>query len=134
MGRNPAITFTGVPAILDKYIARLGNADRNTRLETLLDLSRTLPPLPEGLLQAPDREQHRVAECQTPVHLWVEVRDGRVHLFADVPRESPTVRGFVALLIKALDGVPPDEVARIPDSDPDWSRKFLAASRPSCAG
>jgi len=37
-----------------------------------------------------------------------------VRLHADVPRESPTVRGFVALLIKALDGLSPAEVAAVP--------------------
>ena len=37
-----------------------------------------------------------------------------MRLHADVPRESPTVRGFVALLLKALDGLSPAEVAAVP--------------------
>lgn len=105
----------GVTALLDRYIARLGAADRDTRLETLLDLSGKLPPIPPGLDDAPTRDAHRVAECQTPVHLWVEVTGDVVRLHAQVPRESPTVRGFVALLVQALDGGTPAEVAAVPD-------------------
>ena len=54
-------------------------------------------------------------ECQTPVFLWVEVEGGQVHIHADVPRESPTVRGFVSLLARTLDGASPEAVAGIPD-------------------
>lgn len=104
-----------MPALLDKYIARLSTADRNTRLETLLDLARKLPPLPATLEEEKARGGHLVPECQTPVHLWVEVTGGAVHLFADVPRESPTVRGFVALLVQALEGATPADVAAVPD-------------------
>jgi cysteine desulfuration protein SufE len=38
-----------------------------------------------------------------------------VHLHAEVPRESPTVRGYVALLLRTLNGAPPAEVAEVPD-------------------
>jgi cysteine desulfuration protein SufE len=79
-----------VTALLEKYVARLAAADRNTRLETLLDLSRKLPPLPPALAVTHTRDAHRVPECQTPVHLWVEVTGGVVRLHAEVPRESPT--------------------------------------------
>jgi cysteine desulfuration protein SufE len=104
-----------VPPALEKYIARLSAADRDTRLATLLDLSARLPPLPPELLEASAREAHRVPECQTAVYLWAVVQNGAVRLMADVPRESPTVRGFVALLVRALDGAAPAEVAQVPD-------------------
>ncbi len=100
---------------LETLIPRFKAADRSTRLETLLDYSRKLPPLPERLEEQKDRPEHRVHECQTPVFLWVEVDGGQVHIHADVPRESPTVRGFISLLARSLDGVAPEEVARIPD-------------------
>lgn len=104
-----------MPPLLEKYIARLSSADRDTRLETLLDLSQSLPAPPPELTQAADREGHLVPECQTPVHLWVQVNQGKVALFAEVPRESPTVRGFVALLVRALTGATPAEIAGVPD-------------------
>jgi cysteine desulfuration protein SufE len=100
---------------LDTLITRFKAADRTTRLETLLDYSRKLPPLPERYLGEKERGQHRVPECQTPVFLWVEVESGKVHIHADVPPESPTVRGFISLLAKSLDGAAPADVARIPD-------------------
>jgi cysteine desulfuration protein SufE len=104
-----------VPSGLERFIARFARADRETRLEALLDLSRTLPPLPAAFADARDREAHRVPECQSPVYLWAAVEDGVVRLHADVPRESPTVRGFVSLLVRALDGTAPAEVAATPD-------------------
>src|SRR5688572_1792783 len=99
---------------LDKLIRRFQGADKNLRLEALLDASKKLPDLPEHLKEDRDRENHRVTECQTPVFLWFELDQGRVRLHADVPRESPTVRGFVSLLVKALEGATPAEVAEIP--------------------
>ena len=100
---------------LDTVIPRFKAADRTTRLETLLDYSRKLPPLPDRLEQERDRDTARVHECQTPVFLWVELDGGGVHIHADVPRESPTVRGFISLLARNLDGAAPEEVARVPD-------------------
>ena len=100
---------------LDTLIPRFKAADRTTRLETLLDYSRRLPPVPERYQNEKERGEHRVHECQTPVFLWVEVDSGKVHIHADVPPESPTVRGFISLLARSLDGAAPAEVARIPD-------------------
>jgi cysteine desulfuration protein SufE len=100
---------------LDTVIPRFKAADRTTRLETLLDYSRKLPPLPERFRNERARDQHRVDECQTPVFLWVEVDKDKVHIHADVPPESPTVRGFISLLARTLDGAAPADVARVPD-------------------
>ncbi|MGN6393518.1 MAG: SufE family protein [Gemmatimonadales bacterium] len=100
---------------LDTLIPRFKSADRTTRLETLLDYSRKLPPLPAEYQDAKARGEHRVHECQTPVDLWVEVDQGKVHIHADVPPESPTVRGFISLLARALEGADPADVARVPD-------------------
>ena len=100
---------------LQALIPRFQAADRTTRLETLLDYSRKLPPLPERYEVAKAQGQNRVHECMTPVFLWVEVDNGQVHIHADVPRESPTVRGFVSLLARSLEGAGPADVALVPD-------------------
>ncbi len=100
--------------IFDKFITRFQNADRDLRLDTLLAYAGKLAELPPTLHDAVDREGHRVSECQTPVFLWISVEDGAVSLQADVPRESPTVRGYVALLQSAISGASPQEVAAIP--------------------
>jgi cysteine desulfuration protein SufE len=99
---------------LDNLIPRFKAADPQTRLETLLDYSKKLPPLPERLEAEKALGHNRVHECQTPVYLWVEVDGGRVHIHADVPREAPTVRGFVSLLARSLEGASPTAVAGLP--------------------
>jgi cysteine desulfuration protein SufE len=100
---------------LDAIIPRFRAADRETRLETLLDYSRKLPALPERYEAAKAQGLNRVHECQSPVFLWVSVEDGRVRIHADVPREAPTVRGFLSLLVRSLDGESPAVVAAVPD-------------------
>ncbi len=99
---------------IDKLIRRFQGADKQLRLETLLEASKRLPDLPARLQEDRDREAHRITECQTPVFLWLE-RDGdTLRLAADVPRESPTVRGFVSLLVRELDGQPVAVAAALP--------------------
>ena len=101
--------------LFDSMVTRFRAADRNTRLETLLDYSRKLRDLPPDLQAAGDREVHRVSECQTPVFLWITAGPDGIALQADVPRESPTVRGFVSILQNRLQGASPSDVAAIPD-------------------
>lgn len=83
------------------------------RLETLLEFSDQLPELPPEYQVRREAGENRVHECQTPVYMWVEVADGRVQIHADVPPDSPTVRGFISLLIDALSGASPNEVLAV---------------------
>jgi cysteine desulfuration protein SufE len=85
------------------------------RLYLLLDYAERLPPLPERLAPARDAGLGRIHECAAPVFLYPEVESHAVRLHADVPREAPTVRGLVGLLVEALDGAPPEAVAAVPD-------------------
>ena len=98
----------------DRLISRFSAADRDTRLEALLDASRKLPEVPARLIDARDTGI-TVPECQTPVHLWVERDNGVLHFHGDVPRESPTVRGYVSMLVRTLDGATLAEVEEVPD-------------------
>lgn len=99
---------------LDNIVKRFKSADRDTRLELLLDFANRLPPLPEKYQEAVARGVNRVHECQTPVFLFMERVNGGVQIHADVPREAPTVRGFLSLLIKGLKGATPEEVVAMP--------------------
>lgn len=99
---------------LEEIIETFRALDNDFRLELLLDYAEKLPPLPEKYQSAEQKETHKVPECQTPVSLWVETAGGKVQIFADVPRESPTVRGFVSILISAFNGSTADQVLNAP--------------------
>jgi cysteine desulfuration protein SufE len=103
-----------VPTSLSRIVPRFQNADRQTRLELLLDYANRLPDLPERYRAARDAGQNRVPECQSPVFLFLEREGEGVALQADAPREAPTVRGFVSLLSRAIRGASPAEVAALP--------------------
>ena len=99
---------------LDSIVAELRECDREERVELLIDLAKSLPPLPDSLLANRD-ESHRVPECVTPVFLFVEPDGHRLRLFADVPIEALTVRGFVAMLVEGLDGATAEAIRQTPD-------------------
>jgi cysteine desulfuration protein SufE len=82
----------------------------------LLDYSEALPPLPDEYMEARNAGFNRVPECETPVYIFVDMKDGRVHIHADVPEESPTVRGFVSLLVDAFEGASPLEIESAPEN------------------
>ena len=100
---------------LHEAIAQFRLVPETDRLYLLLDYAEGLPPLPERLEAARDAGLGRVHECQSPVFLYPEMEHGVVRLYADVPREAPTVRGLVALLVDTLDEATPAEVAATPD-------------------
>jgi cysteine desulfuration protein SufE len=99
---------------LDGIVAEFALVPPEDRLLLLLDYAERLPPLPPRLEAARDAGLGRVHECASPVFLYAEPEGGRVRLHADVPREAPTVRGLVGLLVEALDGATPEEIAAVP--------------------
>ncbi len=101
---------------LTDYLAEFEGAEPEDALEMLLEFSDKLPQASAGRASLGVSAGCRVQECQTPVILWVDVQDGVVRLEAEVPEQSPTVRGFVALLVNGLTGVSPQDVACLPDN------------------
>ena len=85
----------------------------------LIDFSgEHLPPLSAGRDAGAEGQPPicRIQECQTPVYLWVDVVGGKIQIEALVPEKSPTVRGFVALLVEGLSAERlRAEVAGLPD-------------------
>jgi cysteine desulfuration protein SufE len=100
---------------LPEFLADFADADPEEALEMLIETSERLPPLSPGRAAEGEPVSCRVQECQTPVYLWVDVVGGKVHLEAAVPEQSPTVRGFVALLVEGLEGGSPAEIEELPD-------------------
>lgn len=109
-----------MPAALDAIISELREADRQERIDLLIDFAKNLPPLsPEH--EARKDADHRVEECQSPVFLFVEMVGGRVALYGDAPIEAPTVRGFVSLVLEGLNGATPEDVLKVPNDLVDLS-------------
>ena len=100
---------------LDELIDEVAELDPSEKLEWLVEFADELPQISAARAVHPFPETCRVQECQTPVFLWVDVIDGRVHLEADVPPKSPTVRGLVALVVVGVTGATPAEVMQLPD-------------------
>jgi len=101
---------------IDEIIEAFQEADYQETLAMLLDYSENLPKLPERYIEARDAGFNRVPECETPVFVWIELEDGLVQIHADVPEESPTVRGFVGILVDSFNGVTPQEVQSAPQN------------------
>jgi cysteine desulfuration protein SufE len=83
------------------------------KLEYLLEFSESLPDLPDWLQEKRDNME-QIHECMTPVFVFLEERDGRLYYHFDVPPESPTVRGYAAILQESTAGLRPEEVLAIP--------------------
>lgn len=83
-------------------------------MQALVQYSRKLEPLPERFRDL-DRGSFTVPECQTRVDIIPEVRDGRMHFYADLNvRESPTIAAVLAIIFGAVNGQPPSTTLGIP--------------------
>jgi cysteine desulfuration protein SufE len=113
-------TGADLPPALAELAEDFGAVTERERLQLLLELSQGLPALPEryaGHLET----MERVDECQSPLFLAVEVGadpDRTVRLYFDAPPEAPTTRGFAGILHEGLDGLPAEDVLRVPDDAP----------------
>lgn len=87
------------------------------RLLLLLEYSDELPEVSEEVANHPEMCE-RVAECQSPVYIYVEVNDGIVTMHATAPPEAPTTRGFASILVQGISGLTADGVLAIPDDYP----------------
>ena len=101
---------------LEPLFAEFEGLEVRERLELLIEFSETLPALSPQRAAIPAPSECRVQECQTAVDLWVDVSDGTVMLEALVPRQSPTIRGLVALLVEGINGARVDDVLKMPDN------------------
>jgi cysteine desulfuration protein SufE len=99
---------------LESIIAEFADLEPRERLELLLEFAENLPPLPPRYDAERDAGLHRIAECQTPTFIWVELVDGKVQLHAYVAPEAPTVKGFVGILVDAFNGQPPEAILATP--------------------
>jgi cysteine desulfuration protein SufE len=103
-----------LPKHLQKIVEDFAVCEGREKLELLLDYSERMPPLPEWLQNQHDG-MDQVHECMTPVFVQSVTEDGKMHFYFDVPPESPTVRGYAALLAEGLDSLGPQEILTVPN-------------------
>jgi cysteine desulfuration protein SufE len=102
-----------IPQPLLDIIDQFRWCEGQEKVELLIQFAEKLPPLPERL--ADDRaKMDQVAECMTPVFVQAEADAGKMVFHFDVPAESPTVRGFAAMMKEGLDGSTPEEILQVP--------------------
>ena len=111
----------GVPPSIARILRRFATLSPDMTRQALVQYANKLPPLPERL-RGLDPAQYRVHECQTPVAIFPEVRDGKMYYHADVPRESAAIRALLAMIFDAVNGQPPETVIAIP---PDFVRQVM---------
>ena len=102
------------PPALQTIISEFQQAEPRERLEYLLEYAMDLPDLPPRLANQRD-QMEQVHECQAAVFLHTEINGGQVEFFLDIPRESPTVRGYAGILVEGLAGATPEQVLATPD-------------------
>jgi cysteine desulfuration protein SufE len=108
-----------LPETFQAIIEDFRLADKNERLELLLEYAKELPPLPPHM-QENTAEMEQVTECQTPFFLASEVKDGKVTFYYDVPLEAPTTRGYASILAQGLNGSSPQMVLKVPNTFYNW--------------
>lgn len=105
-----------LPPRLEEIVEDFQMLRGREKLEYLLELAESLPPLPERLAPARQANEGLVHECMTPVFVYAEAENGHLRYYFDVPPESPTVRGYAAIMQEGASGLTPEEVLAIPDT------------------
>jgi cysteine desulfuration protein SufE len=103
-----------LPERLEEIIEDFKFSEGREKIELLVDFAERMPPLPESLTEN-HQNMEQVHECMTPVFVKAQLVNGGMHFYFDVPAESPTVRGFAAILAQGLEGTPPDQILNIPN-------------------
>jgi len=102
-----------LPPRMAEIVDDFSLAEGQEKLELLLQYAESLPALPDWLM-GKEGEMESVPECMTPVSLATELKGGGMVFHFIVPQESPTVRGFAAIVTEGLRGVTPEQVLAIP--------------------
>jgi cysteine desulfuration protein SufE len=105
-------THDPIPEKLRRIISDFGSSEGREKLELLLQYAEEMPSLPEWLRDRSTMDQ--VEECMTPVFIDATRHDGKLTFHFDVPRSSPTVRGFATILKMGLDGSTSEEILAVP--------------------
>ena len=113
---------SAVPPSVERVLSRFRALSREEKMAALVQYSKKLEPLPERFREV-DRAEFTVPECNTRVDIFPEVRDGKLHFYADInARQSPTVAAVLAIVFGAVNGQPPETTLAIPE---DFVRQVM---------
>jgi cysteine desulfuration protein SufE len=119
----PATSANQLPPAIQQVLSRFQSMGREEKMQSLVAYAKRLEPVPERFANL-DREAYTVPECQTRVDLFSELRDGRMHFWADVNvRQSPTVAAFLSITMSAVNDQPSAVTLAIP---PDFVSMMMA--------
>ena len=105
--------MSDLPAALQLLVDLFASSPKDIKVQALVDYSNRLSDPPPEFQNAEAMTQ--VHECQTPFFVAVELdEDERVKLHFQVPRESPTIRGYAGILADGLNGATASEVLGVP--------------------
>ena len=102
-----------LPPKLQEIVDDFASMSRQEKLETLIAYAESFQPLPERFKDQRDKME-AVPECMTPVFLIAEKVEGGIIYYADIPPQSPTVRGLASILLNGLNGSTPEEIISVP--------------------
>ena len=103
-----------LPPSIERILRMFRTLSREEKMSALVQYSRKLEPVPERF-RTMDREAFTVPECQTRVDLFPEMRDGKLHFYADVDgRQSPTVAAVLAIIFAAVNDQPASTALALP--------------------
>ncbi len=111
-----------IPPSIDRVLRLFRSMGREEKMQALVQYSKKLEPFPERFNNL-DRTKFNIPECQTRVDIVPELKDGKMHFYADLNlRQSPTIAAVLAIVFAAVNDQPPETTLAIP---PDFIRTLM---------
>jgi cysteine desulfuration protein SufE len=103
-----------LPPAIDRVLRLFRSMGREEKMQALVQYSKKLEPFPERFRDL-DRTAFNIPECQTRVDIIPEMREGKMHFYADLDlRQSPTIAAVLAIVFGAVNDQPPESTLAIP--------------------
>jgi cysteine desulfuration protein SufE len=107
-------TASPLPPSIDRVLRLFRSMGREEKMQALVQYSKKLEPFPERFNDL-DRTKFNIPECQTRVDIVPELKNGKLHFYADLnARQSPTIAAVLAIVFGAVNDQPPETTLAIP--------------------
>src|SRR5437763_15986487 len=111
---DSAAPASGIPPSIDRVRRLFRSMAREEKMQALVQYSKKLEPFPERFRDL-DRTAFNIPECQTRVDIIPELRDAKMHFYADLDvGQSPTIAAVLAIVFSAVNDQPPESTLAIP--------------------